>query len=288
MIRQALVQRVNASALPFEDPDTKNILNYLDCDNAPKYSQQVLKRLIVLTESQGKEVDGEIIATYAILIASHGGNAIEDGPVVYDLGQFKLSIEEDHDVLLRAGSTGYRTWEASLGAADYFLNNGLDYLATRRSVVELGSGTGLVGLILAKLGFDITLTDGDPSIIGRLEKTVESNQITNARCQLLDFYCAPEDLKPDLVVASDVLYDPSLFSGVLGCMKALGAPTIISTTLRNTDSYNEFLSMVSDSFEIEKLATYDPCTSSKYFWFPPGPPIEVAMFKPRENTMPKR
>lgn len=280
MLRKALAQRVNAATLPLDEPSSKDILDYLDCDNAPIYSQKVLKRLIVLTESQGKEVDGDIIARYAELMASPA-TASEDGPVIYNFGDFKLSIEEDHDVFLRDGSTGYRTWEASLGAADYFLRNWKKWRVAHTNVLELGAGRGLVGLILANWGFKVTLTDGDPAIVGGLEKSVALNGVTNAQCQVLDFNDPPENLDPDFIIACDVLYDPSIFTGFLNCIKSLGVPTVISSSIRNVDSYKTFLSMAVESFEIESLATYGPGSCSEFFWFPPGPPIELVMLRPR-------
>ena len=88
-------------------------------------------------------------------------------------GSFELSI---HEPALTGDDLGLKTW-----AASYLLAKRLhtfDFLQStqdkRPKVLELGSGTGLVGLAMAGLGADVVLTDLS-SIYANLARNAEMN-----------------------------------------------------------------------------------------------------------------
>ena len=75
-------------------------------------------------------------------------------------------------------------------------------------ILELGCGTGFCGLVAAKLGFQVTLTDVHTGVLGLL---VNSASRVNAKVERLDW----EDqsaamVETDVVIGSDLVYDPRL------------------------------------------------------------------------------
>lgn len=141
---------------------------------------------------------------------------------------FELSI---HEPALTGDDLGLKTW-----AASYLLAKRLHSFrlvpvdnTQRLRVLELGSGTGLVGLAMAGLGADVILTDL-PSICPNLEHNVQSNlQVVtgnkgSAHTAVLDWtqpksYCPFSDsaatnethilpAKFPLILAADALYSP--------------------------------------------------------------------------------
>ncbi|KAF1926209.1 uncharacterized protein M421DRAFT_219342 [Didymella exigua CBS 183.55] len=88
---------------------------------------------------------------------------------------FSLSI---HEPTLTGDDLGLKTW-----AASYMLSKRLHKFIlvkstqeTRPSILELGSGTGLVGLAMAALGADVVLTDL-PNIHDNLARNAKGNSI---------------------------------------------------------------------------------------------------------------
>jgi predicted nicotinamide N-methyase len=143
-------------------------------------------------------------------------------------GSFELDI---HEPALTGDDLGLKTW-----AASYLLAKRLHTFVIpssnserRLQVLELGSGTGLVGLAMAGLGADVVLTDL-PSIYANLARNSESNASIvaqnggSARPGILDWtkptvcelipdavdYSKNEKikLKFPLILAADSLYSP--------------------------------------------------------------------------------
>lgn len=143
-------------------------------------------------------------------------------------GSFELSI---HEPALTGDDLGLKTW-----AASYLLAKRLSTfdlipkdIQNRPQVLELGSGTGLVGLAMASLGADVVLTDL-PSICPNLSRNAKENSAVtrrncgSARTAVLDWArptsctaystdaLASVDeritIKFPLILAADSLYSP--------------------------------------------------------------------------------
>jgi predicted nicotinamide N-methyase len=143
-------------------------------------------------------------------------------------GSFELDI---HEPALTGDDIGLKTWAASYMLAKrlHTMNLLPSSSQLRLPVLELGSGTGLVGLAIAGLGADVILTDL-PSIHANLARNMENNAATvalsggSARTGILD-WTKPTicELVPDtadssknetiahkfpLILAADSLYSP--------------------------------------------------------------------------------
>jgi predicted nicotinamide N-methyase len=116
------------------------------------------------------------------------------------------------------GATGLTVWDGSVVLAKY-LEAAHPSLAAKR-VVEVGSGTGIVGLAAALLGGAVSLTD-IPYCLPNLRRVVARNAVAlrgrpgaSAVVRELDWTrpeAAGEDIRrPDLVVGADVVWIPSL------------------------------------------------------------------------------
>lgn len=75
---------------------------------------------------------------------------------------------------LTEDNLGLKTWGSSLILANRFARDANEILVN--PVLELGSGTGLCGIVAGRLGFDVTLTDL-PEIVDNLKANVEKNKL---------------------------------------------------------------------------------------------------------------
>lgn len=119
---------------------------------------------------------------------------------------------------------GMRLWDAGVTMANFFSwmeDQGHSFC--NRVTLELGSGTGVVGLKLASLGANVTLTDYQPAVLQLLERNIHENNLQErTSVHLLDWsnpatYLANgQPITParsdelptfDLILAGDCVYD---------------------------------------------------------------------------------
>lgn len=143
-------------------------------------------------------------------------------------GPFELRI---HEPALTGDDLGLKTWAASYLLAKRLCSFDLVPMGTqnRLQVLELGSGTGLVGLAMASLGADVVLTDL-PSICPNLARNAKDNSAvlnrnggstctavldwthpTSCKFYSTDSVASGEErltMKFPLILAADSLYSP--------------------------------------------------------------------------------
>ena len=89
------------------------------------------------------------------------------------------TLLNEHDEALeiyqtKVGSVGSWCWESAICLAEYCHDHMFDAFRQKR-IVEIGSGTGIVGLQLAALGADVTLTDRE-EYVDLLNYNIQKNQ----------------------------------------------------------------------------------------------------------------
>lgn len=132
------------------------------------------------------------------------------------------------DFKLCGETTGGDVWLSSLALATLLSYLGICGPGVR--VIELGAGTGYLGLVLALSGAKVLLTDV-PDQIGLLESNVESNIAHleraggSVRVASLDWGMAPSDdvitKTFDVVVGSECLYEDEHVEQILKTVKTL-------------------------------------------------------------------
>ena len=118
-----------------------------------------------------------------------------------------ISVLENRSILSAAGSTGHRTWEACLHFCGLYLAD--CSVVKGKSVLELGSGTGLLSLIAAKQGASqVMATDGDAHAVLRIKEAAERNDLS-ITCRHYQWGDDMADLSGDFdaVFAADVVSD---------------------------------------------------------------------------------
>uniref|UniRef100_M1C7E6 Methyltransferase-like protein 23 n=1 Tax=Solanum tuberosum TaxID=4113 RepID=M1C7E6_SOLTU len=142
---------------------------------------------------------------------------------------------------------GLFVWPCSIILAEYVWQQKSRF--TSASVVELGAGTSLPGLVAAKVGADVTLTDDSN----------RSEVLTHMRrqCDLNDIKCKIHGLTwgvwgtqtfclcPNIILGADVLYDSCAFDDLFATVAFLLQSTpssIFITTYHNRRCISIFFS----------------------------------------------
>ena len=140
-------------------------------------------------------------------------------------------------------------------------------LIERSRVIELGAGSGLLGLALLKYCPSIlsyTFTDYSSMILNLLRQNVSLNfsedqldvSVPSAKCiriEELDWSADAIDTHDqDVILATDVVYDPSVIEGLVKTIARLletnrHASAYIANAIRNESTYAQFRQAVNES-----------------------------------------
>jgi predicted nicotinamide N-methyase len=100
-----------------------------------------------------------------------------------------ITLLESPALLAVSANTGKRTWESALHMSKFLSEKGSD-IVDGKSVLELGSGTGLVAALCAKHLYPkfVLATDGDPEVVQTLEDNMFYNGLVKQdliQCRVL-------------------------------------------------------------------------------------------------------
>ena len=104
-----------------------------------------------------------------------------------------------------------------------------------KTVLELGAGIGLPALMMAGITKSIQISDYDLEAAALLKKNIEHLQLQNAEALQLDWNNVPENLNPEVVILSDVNYDPIQFDTLINLIDKFvnqGCTILLSTPQR--------------------------------------------------------
>ncbi|KAJ8604770.1 hypothetical protein CTAYLR_001010 [Chrysophaeum taylorii] len=139
--------------------------------------------------------------------------------------------------------TASRLWPAAYDLAR-FLEAHLDLVRGAR-VLELGAGTGFVGISAAKLGAARVVLTDLPENLPRLRHNLRLNGLDPDAAIPLDWTSSTvfleEEVEFDLVLAADCVFWPSLFDPLLATFAAIaGGPTVLLAVTHRLDRTKRF------------------------------------------------
>uniref|UniRef100_A0A8C7A5E6 Valosin containing protein lysine methyltransferase n=2 Tax=Tinamidae TaxID=8803 RepID=A0A8C7A5E6_NOTPE len=162
-----------------------------------------------------------------------------------------------------AGGVGCVVWDAALVLAK-FLEGGAAPRLARRAVLELGAGTGAVGIMAATLGANVTVTDLE-ELQELLEVNIENNKhlVTGSvRAKVLKW---GEDVTefqppPDYILMADCIYYEESLEPLLKTLKDLTGPDTCvlccyeqRTMGKNPEIERKYFELLQRDFELEKI-----------------------------------
>lgn len=236
----ALRRRTPVSAIPITNQLNQNQVvatcNQIRAIN-PFYVKTFLKRLINHLEGEGVEVNEELYELYCNLLSSRELGPTESDAVEYFIDSDRtVKICECPKLLSGFGTTGKRTWEAAPILARFLVKQCADAL-NGATVLELGTGTGLVGisLILYSMARQVIMTDGAFSMIENLITNLELNKISPDKVQTGRLLWGEDHFLTDtfdILVGADITYDSRAIPALV---------TTIKEGFKNTNCHTLYL-----------------------------------------------
>lgn len=126
-----------------------------------------------------------------------------------------------------------KLWPSSIALLDVLEAH--PHLIQNKHVLEIGAGIGLPSLMMADIAKSIQISDYDKEAVALLQKNIEHLQLKNAEALQLDWNNMPENLNPDVILLSDVNYDPGQFDVLIHLIDKFltqGCSIILSTPQR--------------------------------------------------------
>ncbi|KAI0283432.1 putative methyltransferase-domain-containing protein, partial [Russula aff. rugulosa BPL654] len=222
------------------------------------------------TEAYTCAVD-EAVSLLALFTGSESEQAITRNFPSWQLNDAPL-VSEDHT------SVGLQSWASSILLAERLCANpgkfSLDPTTRGRGlrVLELGAGTGLLSITAAKILANgqvrasgppptIVATDFHPDVLANLQRNVDDNaDAQGILVRKLDWSqpnssSAPFDRPFDVILAADVVYEPSHASWIANCVtKLLARPAGVLwmiIALRSGGRHEGLSSTVGEAFSFE-------------------------------------
>ncbi len=126
-----------------------------------------------------------------------------------------------------------KLWPSSIALLDVLKAH--PHLIQNKHVLEIGAGIGLPSLMMAGIAKSIQISDYDKEAVDLLQKNIEHLQLKNAEALQLDWNAIQENIQPDVVLLSDVNYDPAQFDTLITLIDKFmrqGSSIILSTPQR--------------------------------------------------------
>jgi predicted nicotinamide N-methyase len=104
-----------------------------------------------------------------------------------------------------------------------------------KNVLELGAGIGLPSLMIASITKSIQISDYEKEAVELMQKNIEHLELENVEALQLDWNALPKAIHPEVVILSDVNYDPTQFETLTKLIEKFihqGCTIILSTPQR--------------------------------------------------------
>uniref|UniRef100_A0A8C9NXL3 EEF1A lysine methyltransferase 3 n=1 Tax=Spermophilus dauricus TaxID=99837 RepID=A0A8C9NXL3_SPEDA len=147
-------------------------------------------------------------------------------------------------------------WDSALSLCNYFESHNVDFRG--KKVIELGAGTGIVGILAALQGGDVTITDL-PVALEQIKGNVQANVPAGGRAQVcalswgIDQHVFPGDY--DIVLGADIVYMEPTFPLLLGTLQHLcghhGTIYLASKMREEHGTENFFQHLLPQHFQLE-------------------------------------
>jgi predicted nicotinamide N-methyase len=149
-----------------------------------------------------------------------------------------LALQQWYTIQLQADPTTTAPYWAQVWPSAYAL---CEFIATQphwlqnKTVLELAAGLGLPSLLAAQLATQVTCSDYVPEAVELMQQSIQENKLENINALLIDWNHLPDDLSVDVLLLSDINYEPQVFETLYNVIISFlekGTTILLSTPQR--------------------------------------------------------
>jgi len=118
-----------------------------------------------------------------------------------------------------------RLWASEVALSEYVIQEFYPNHFAGKTILELGCGCGLAGLVSAKLGGVVTFSDKVPMVMETIQEECRLNAVSNYRTQLLDWTEAHASIDQyEVVLGSEIFYDHTFLKDIRRVLVSVLSP----------------------------------------------------------------
>lgn len=123
-----------------------------------------------------------------------------------------------------------KVWPSAIGLSMFLQQQ--PHLLQDKKVLELAAGLGLPSLVAAKYAHSVCCSDYVQAPLDFAKASAEYHQFTNIEYQIINWFAVPPTIKTDVLLLSDINYEPAAFAILFEMIKAFLAEqtTIVLST----------------------------------------------------------
>lgn len=135
-------------------------------------------------------------------------------------------LQETYQQLLAAGSAmdfpyWGKVWPAAIALSNYIDAN--PGLFKNKIILELAGGLGLPAMVAAQYAQKVTGSDYHKEAVGLMQQNIALNAISNMQSSVIDWRKLPHPFPYQVVLLSDINYDPGMFDELFDLLTGLQA-----------------------------------------------------------------
>ncbi len=119
-----------------------------------------------------------------------------------------------------------QVWPAARALCSFIAEQ--PHWSEHKKILELAAGLGLPSLLAAQFAYEVISSDYIGEAVESIRQSIEQNGFQNMQSRVLDWDALPPNLTTDVILVSDINYEPEVFETIYKVINGfLDADTII-------------------------------------------------------------
>lgn len=110
-----------------------------------------------------------------------------------------------------------KVWPSAVALTNFLAQN--QHFILHKNVLEIAAGLGLPSVYAAGFAHTVCCSDYVQEPLDFVFESAQLNQLNNLTCEVLNWNNLPDDIEADVVLLSDINYEPSAFKSLFSMLQ---------------------------------------------------------------------